>query len=126
MHALVLVIVPDGVGDVAGFVERELAKHRRVDEEPLRGRWDGYVIGGRWDGAAGISRGAPFTVENNACPVATLTPHEGLLPQCYAIIVNGEWHDRTELDSAATWLRYCESVFRDNPDASAVAIEAHC
>jgi hypothetical protein len=125
MHALVLVLVPDGVADVAGYVEREVAQHRRVDEEPPRGRWDGYVIGGRWDGEAGVSRGAPFTVENNLCPVAMLTPDEGLLPQCYAIIVNGEWHDSTEFDSAVTWLRYCESVFRDNPEASVAVVDAH-
>ena len=124
MHALVLVVVPGSVADVAGFVTRALERHRRVEGDQARGRWDYYLIGGRWDGAS-ATRGAPGTVANNTTPIAELTRTSGLLPQCYAIIIADEWHDCTQLDSEELWLRRCEALFRDCADGVVVAVDAH-
>jgi hypothetical protein len=122
MHTLLLVVVPDGVADIVGFVENALRPHRCTEGTP--GHWDYYVIGGRWDGRFGFSRGAPFTVENNLSAVG-LAISDRLLGNCGAVLIDGNWIADTDFDSQEVWLRYCQRLLREQPEAQVVTVDIH-
>jgi hypothetical protein len=107
---MVLVVVPDGVTDVPGYVREVMGRFKRT-EEPGSGRWDYYTLGGNWDGEirpADQNPRKPLSWENNSCPVAELKGVGGAI-----VTPDGEWHDSGD----------CGFRMTDRPDQRSQALE---
>jgi hypothetical protein len=129
MHSAVLVIVPDGVADIEGYVRTLLEPHRR-SPTGFR-RFDYFVIGGLYDGQILVPeapRRRPCTVENNICAVDRF---DRSIPCDALLLPEGTWESvedydddgrRTALDR---WRDRVELLLAEHPKASVVAVDAH-
>lgn len=136
MKSLVLVIVPDGVADVEGYVRDAMRPHRRTEAKP--GRCDFYVIGGQYDGCVlppDAPHRHPHTWQNNLCPVRDIT----VVPAAI-VDAEGEWHSSQQfgvtLDAwmgrpheaaahYARWEAYARNLLARDGEASVVGVTAH-
>jgi hypothetical protein len=129
MHSAVLVVVPDGVADIEGFVRTLLEPHRSSQIESRQ--FDYFVVGGLYDGqhlAPDAPRRRPCTVENNICLVEQIDRSK----PCDALLLpDGTWESfqdytgdekRTALDR---WRSRVELLLAEHPTASVVAVDVH-
>src|SRR5690349_21791594 len=92
MRFTVGVVVPNGVGDVAGYVDLKLAPYYFSDTRPNEnGKWE-YQYDPQGFIRQGLSRRKPGSIEDNTVAVWELTE----APFFALITRDGAWHDASD------------------------------
>ena len=132
MHAAVLVVVPDGIVDVEGFVVDLLEPHRHRPDDFRH--FDYATIGGNFDGQClpgGAPKRRPYTIENNLCPIDKLNLS---VAPCHALLLpDGTWDSGARfVENAATsdtgeqrWQAHVRASLAEYPEGAVVLVDAH-